>query len=394
MPVQILQRKGLLTAGFAVLLVGCSGGTRIAEIVSKEPHAALPSGVRMVVGFQPKNIASNPLVARLRQAMGQDQSDLPLADFAWAAGIDSQRQVEAGAWGLYSVGGPAGPTWGIVLVGDFDEPGALTSAKAGAGGLAPAAIQPRSYQKGAYYVLTRGAGPEAEETFVLFPAPGVALASNNQAVVQKGIVVWNGKAEGVKADPQFASRLEGLSTSSPAWIVGWAQGTLDQMTAIAGLFSRGENLGRGVDWYRAELELGQNMASLSGLIQCQNADSAKKQRENYQELIKTYAQVFFQAGLGIGAIALANKLRLAAEEKTISVNFEVTAEEIEQIAQQFEQARQNPLTIQDLMRRGAPAPPGVEPSEPGAEAQEAPQEEAPPGALDEALPSPRPAPGS
>ncbi|MCX7013594.1 MAG: hypothetical protein NTW86_13730 [Candidatus Sumerlaeota bacterium] len=376
-----------LSALALVLAVGCGGGPKLAEIAPTEPQAMLPSGARMAVGLHPQLIASNPLAKRLREALQADRADLPIESLARLAGIESELQVDLAVVALYGAG-QGGATWGMALAGEFDRDAALKAAQARGAELKP----DETFQGMTYSILERGSGEEAQPTFVLFPAPGLALLSDNRGVVQKGIAVWNGKADGLLSDAAFKPRLEGLSTDAAVWLTGWAAGTLDQIQVSAGPFARGDNLGRGVDSYRATLALTAASASLVGTFECQNADSAKKQRENYLELAKSYAQMLFQSGLGMGILGLFQKLQMTVDGRAIATNLELTAQEVEAVSQQFEQARSRPMRIQDLLGGAAGAMP-IPPEAPSASRPEAaatPAKETP-GAepRDEGLPTPR-----
>ena len=227
---------------------GCGAGEEeLAKRVQEKPYAALPANANYLYGVRPRQIAANPLVAELRTAMGKENSDLIFTSKAREVGLDPQTQVDQMVYGLY------GASWGMVVLGDFDEEAVIKTISQQGQGMISVQVTEKNYSGKKYYAVERSAEGAKDVLYVNFPAKGRMLASSTDNLIMNSIVVGRGKADSMLTDKTLGPLLQKISTQSDGWVVGLSQGTLDRST-LSVRFSQ-ESLGRGVRSYYGELKL-------------------------------------------------------------------------------------------------------------------------------------------
>ncbi len=359
----------------AAWLAGCGGSEKFGEIAKSSPHLALPSNAKLVMEFQPGIIAQNPIVNDLRALFGAEGRDLPFTGSIRMLGLDPQRQIERSAWALYDI---ATMTWAMALVGDLDEEAVLRGIESPVDPRLRAEVKAETYLGMAYHVVDRGGGAGGGSLCLIFPAPGVLLAASNAPLAQKAIAVWQGKADGLGTDRAFKPLLEKASTASQLWFAGFAQGTLSEMQITAGgLFSRGDNLGYGVDTLAGAMDVGPGAVTLWAEFACDNSDTANKQKTNYSAWVQSQGNMLAQSGYGPLGRAIAGLLVFSVEGVKIRVNADVPAELAAQMLMQRQEAEMAARQMQEmLMRQSGLGSPGELPA-PRPESELAPEEVAP-----------------
>lgn len=340
----ILKIQTYALLGLLVFLAACGGKEEVASISPENQYAALPSGALMVYSISPTAIRENPLMAKLINALGKSDEEIIFSSAARQAGVDPAREVDRMDWGLYGIDNGIA-NWGMILRGSFQEEKILGQFQSDGS----TKVEEKTYLKQTYYQVSHSGRQSAMQSFLRFPEPGVAIATSNEAIMQKSIVVAKGRAEGMDSDERLAPILKEVATESPAWFAGLAQGTLERLNLTV-RFSRGENLGRGIKSYHGQMTLSPERINFNAVFEADNAEAAQRQAANYDAIKVSQAQGYTPI-LGQAAVNLANQIELTAEEAKILVSMELTAEEVDTVSTEIDEALRAGSQLPEMLRQ-------------------------------------------
>jgi len=332
--------------------MACGGGEEeMARDIQAKPYAALPANANYLYGLRPKIIASNALVDELRKAMGKQHDDLLFTSKAREVGLDPQQQIDAMVYGLY------GGSWAMVALGQFEEPAVIKAISAQGEGRIQIQVTEKNYAGHKYYVINRSAEGASDSLYVCFPATGRMLAASNENLMMNSIVVSRGKADSMLSDKTLGPLLQKIDPAAAGWVAGLSQGTLDRST-LSVRFSQ-ESLGNGVHNYYGQLNLTPQLIAFNGQFECDNAEKANRQAENFAAVQAAFARNYFQI-FGKGVIDFSNKVQIKPEQNLIKVSVELKPEDVDTIAQDTAAALKSggglPREIMDQLQGSASEP--------------------------------------
>lgn len=333
----------------SLLLAACGGSRPPAELEDSRLYAALPSGALMLYSASPQEIAGNPLFDQLRGALGWADEPVMFTAIARQAGLDPTRQLMRMDLAIYHY--EAGQsTWGMVARGPFEEEAVVARLQSGSASQANPQLETKSYLGQDYYVLRRISQEGRQEIFVRFIGARTLLAANQEGIMQKSIVVARGKESlGISGDENLQPVLEDVATDAPMWFAGLARGTLDQMMLQMATSMRGESLGRGMTSFRGELHLSPEAITFRAVMNAENAEAASNQVERF-DAIKISQTRALISQLGRAAVDGANQIEIGAEDSTVVVSLELTAEETAELARQVAEARATGQRVQQMLQ--------------------------------------------
>jgi hypothetical protein len=286
-----------------------------------------------------------PLARVLKELTGDPSPTDSLCELIGFFGVDANSQVESGAWGLYT-SGDQGTFWTLAIVGGFEEESAVERMKIPPDPRIELNVEQKEYLGAPYYTLLFGSNAQTPQFYAAHLAPGVMIAARSEGLIQHGMMVWRGKADGLLTDAAFAPLLQQAATSAAAWATGWSNGSLSLLSIRSG-YAPGENLGKGVKSFRASVELGAQKASASAVFDCENSASAEKQQKNYEELLNSRLKKYIY--LGPVLFDLIKKAAIETEGSEVRMSFNIAADETDaltkEISKQNQQMKQMMQTL-------------------------------------------------